>query len=315
MRKVIGIGETILDIIFRKDSNGEWQPVKSVAGGSTFNSIITLGRLGIDTALITELCNDNVGENILAFLSKYGVATKHIDMYSKEEYSTPISLAYMDENNNAQYQFYHRLPTDNRLNIVIPQINEGDIVIFGSYFSLNPLLHERIIEIIKYAKERKAIIYYDPNFRKNHKGKAIMLMPSVIDNLELADIVRGSDEDFETLYNLNDPPKVYTDKIQFYCPNFIYTQGGKGVKLFTRQGNYHFDTPSIGTPVSTIGAGDTFNAGILFGLIRHNVTLDNINQLSQEQWTQIFKYALDFSAQVCMSQENYLPEEKAAQYL
>lgn len=42
MRKVFGIGETILDIIFRND-----QPQKAVPGGSVFNGLISLGRLNV----------------------------------------------------------------------------------------------------------------------------------------------------------------------------------------------------------------------------------------------------------------------------
>lgn len=313
MRKIFGIGETILDIIFRRNDNNQWQPVKSVAGGSTFNSIITLGRLGMNTALVTELGNDRVGQEIMAFMQQYNISTAYIDLYPKEEGKTPLSMAYMDENNNAEYTFYHQFPAD-RLNVAMPLINEGDIVLFGSYFSVNPVLRNRIIEILEFAKTRKAIIYYDPNFRPNHKHEALKLMPSIIENLEFADIVRGSDEDFETLYGLNNPEKVYIDKIKFYCPNFICTQGGRGVEFFCNAGNRHFDAPNIGKPVSTIGAGDTFNAGIIFGLIRHNITLDNLKTLTLDEWEPIIDYAINFSSQVCMSQENYLPEAIAAQY-
>ena len=313
MRKIIGIGETILDIIFRKDANGEWQPQKSVAGGSTFNSIITLGRLGMNTALVTELGDDQVGKEIIEFMHQYDISTNYIDIYNSKDGKTPISLAFLDENNNANYTFYHQFPAD-RLNVVMPLINEGDIIIFGSYFSVNPVLRHRIIEILEFAKTRKAIVYYDPNFRKAHAHKAMMLMPSIIENLEYANIVRGSDEDFETLYKLNDPEKIYIDKIKFYCPNFIYTRGGQGIEFYCEQGHRHFDAPSIGKPISTIGAGDTFNAGIIFGLIRQNVTLDNLNKLTLDEWAPILQYALNFSSQVCMSQENYLPEEIAAQY-
>ena len=313
MRKIIGIGETILDIIFRKDANGEWQPQKSVAGGSTFNSIITLGRLGMNTALVTELGDDQVGKEIIEFMHKYNISTNYIDIYNSKDGKTPISLAFLDENNNANYTFYHQFPAD-RLNVVMPLINEGDIIIFGSYFSVNPVLRHRIIEILEFAKTRKAIVYYDPNFRKAHAHKAMMLMPSIIENLEYANIVRGSDEDFETLYKLNDPEKIYIDKIKFYCPNFIYTRGGQGIEFYCEQGHRHFDAPSIGKPISTIGAGDTFNAGIIFGLIRQNVTLDNLNKLTLDEWAPILQYALNFSSQVCLSQENYLPEEIAAQY-
>lgn len=313
MRKIIGIGETILDIIFRRNDNGEWQPEKSVAGGSTFNSIITLGRLGLNTALVTELGNDLVGQNIMEFMQKYGVNTNYIDIYNTKDGKTPISLAFLDEDNNAHYTFYHQFPEE-RLNVAMPLINEGDIILFGSYFSVNPILRKRILEILEFAQTRKAIIYYDPNFRKAHSHEALKLMPNIIENLEYANIVRGSDEDFDTIYKLQDPQKVYIDKIKFYCPNFIYTRGSKGIEFFCSQGSSHFDTPAIGTPVSTIGAGDTFNAGIIFGLIQHNVTLDNLNSLSLNQWKPIIEYALQFSSQVCMSHENYLPEEIANQY-
>ncbi len=313
MRKIIGIGETILDIIFRKNTNGDWQPHKSVAGGSTFNTTITLGRLGMNTALVTELGNDRVGRDIMEFMHKNGVNTDYIDLYNEKDGKTPVSLAFLDENNNAEYTFYHQFPTD-RLNVAIPLINEGDIIIFGSYFSVNPLLRHNIIEILEFAKTRKAIIYYDPNFRKAHAHEAMKLMPSIIENLEYADIVRGSDEDFKTIYNLDNPDKIYTDKIKFYCPNFIYTQGGNGIEFYCKQGHRHFDAATIDKPVSTIGAGDTFNAGIIFGLIRHNVTLNNLNTLTPDDWAPILQYALDFSSQVCMSQENYLPTEVAERY-
>ena len=42
MRKVIGIGETVLDIIFR-----DGQPIGAVPGGSVFNGVISLGRAGV----------------------------------------------------------------------------------------------------------------------------------------------------------------------------------------------------------------------------------------------------------------------------
>ena len=267
----------------------------------------------MNTALVTELGDDQVGKEIIEFMHKYDISTNYIDIYNSKDGKTPISLAFLDENNNANYTFYHQFPAD-RLNVVMPLINEGDIIIFGSYFSVNPVLRHRIIEILEFAKTRKAIVYYDPNFRKAHAHKAMMLMPSIIENLEYANIVRGSDEDFETLYKLNDPEKIYIDKIKFYCPNFIYTRGGQGIEFYCEQGHRHFDAPSIGKPISTIGAGDTFNAGIIFGLIRQNVTLDNLNKLTLDEWAPILQYALNFSSQVCLSQENYLPEEIAAQY-
>ena len=57
-----------------------------------------------------------------------------------------------------------------------------------------------MVEFLQYAQERKRSSITIPNFRKAHAHEAIRLMPTVLENLEFADIVRGSDEDFQNLY-------------------------------------------------------------------------------------------------------------------
>ena len=245
MRKIIGIGETILDIIFRNN-----QPSHAVPGGSTFNTLISLGRLGVPATFISEIGKDTVGDIIIDFMKKNGVCTENLDIFC--EGKTPISLAFLDENNEARYMFYNQFPEE-RLNFVWPRIEKDDIIIFGSYFALNPALRKKVCELVEFAKERKAIIYYDPNFRDAHAHEAVKLMPSVLENLEYADLVKGSADDFNNLFHVTDPQKIYTDHIKFYCPNFICTLGSKGVKLFCEKGDKHFATTPV-TPVSTIGA-------------------------------------------------------------
>ena len=73
MRKVIGIGETILDIVFKNN-----QPTKAVPGGSVFNGLISLGRAGVDTTFISEVGNDRVGKTILDFMKDNGVNGDHM---------------------------------------------------------------------------------------------------------------------------------------------------------------------------------------------------------------------------------------------
>lgn len=168
--------------------------------------------------------------------------------------------------------------------------------------------------MVEFAKERKAIIYYDPNFRDAHAHEAVKLMPSVLENLEYADLVKGSADDFNNLFHVTDPQKIYTDHIKFYCPNFICTLGSKGVKLFCEKGDKHFATTPV-TPVSTIGAGDSFNAGVLFGLLKHDITLDMLYSLTPEEWEPIVRYGMEFAATVCCSMDNYITPEFAANYI
>lgn len=170
-----------------------------------------------------------------------------------------------------------------------------------------------MVEFLEYAKERKAIIYYDPNFRKAHAHEAIYLTPTILENLEYADIVRGSDEDFLNIFGKTDVNRVYSDHIKFYCERFISTHGANGVNLYTNKLSEHFDTDPI-DPVSTIGAGDNFNAGIIYGLLKYNIGYHDLPTLSKETWEKIIRCGMDLASEVCQSYDNYISKEFAASY-
>ena len=306
MRKVFGIGETILDIIFRND-----QPQKAVPGGSVFNGLISLGRLNVPVSFISELGNDRVGDMIRDFMEDNHITTEFVDRFPDGK--SPISLAFLDDDKNANYIFYKDYPAQ-RLEVPLPKIEKDDIFVFGSYYSLNPVLRTRMVEFLQYAQERKAIIYYDPNFRKAHAHEAIRLMPTVLENLEIADIVRGSDEDFQNLYGKSDAQKVYKEHIQFYCDRFLTTHGANGVNLHTRNFTRHFDSPQI-QPLSTIGAGDNFNAGIIYGLLKYDVRHADLPSLDQDTWEKIIRCGMDLASEVCQSYDNYISKEFAAKYV
>lgn len=305
MRKVIGIGETILDIIFKGA-----MPHTAVPGGSVFNGLISLGRLGVPVSFISEVGNDRVGDIIRQFMQENNLSTQYIDKFPDGK--SPISLAFLDENQNAKYIFYKDYPAQ-RLEVPLPSIEEDDIFIFGSYYSLNPALRGRIVEFLQYAKERKAIIYYDPNFRSAHAHEAIRLMPTLLENFEYADIIRGSDEDFLNIFGHSDTEKVYAQNINFYTNNFITTHGAKGVNLYCGKDFKHFEVPCI-TPVSTIGAGDNFNAGIIYGLLKYNIRYEDIPSMTPDKWAPIISCGIDFSTEVCKSYNNYISPEFAEKY-
>ena len=305
MRKVIGIGETIYDIIFQ---NG--QPTAGVPGGSAFNCLISLGRAGVPVTFISETGNDRVGEIILEFMRENGVSTEYMQVYP--EGKSAISLAFLNEQSDAQYQFYKDYPAC-RLEVDFPKVEKDDIVVFGSYFALNPVLRTKVKEFLDYARQQEAIIYYDVNFRSTHTHEMMKLTPTLIENFELSDIVRGSDEDFDNMYRLKEADDIYKQKISFYCNNFICTRGGRGVSLRTRNFSKDYSVTPL-TPVSTIGAGDNFNAGILFGLLRYRVRRDDLPSLSERDWDDIIRCGTDFSAHVCMSYHNSISREFAEEY-
>lgn len=297
MRKVIGIGETVLDIIFRDE-----QPISAVPGGSAFNAIVSLGRSGIQTSMISETGNDRVGRNIIRFLEKNGVDASYIHVYPESK--SPLSLAFLNENNDAEYTFYKDHPND-RIDYVYPDIQPDDIVLYGSFFALNPVIRPQVYAFLDYARQHGAILYYDVNFRSSHRDEVMRITPNLLENLELADIVRGSSEDFEILFKKNDPDTVYRSQISFYTKKFIYTQASEPVEL-RAEGGFKKQYPVLATEtVSTIGAGDNFNAGLVYGMIKYGITREVIERgLSEEQWDNIIQSALQFSADSCRSIHN-----------
>lgn len=302
MRKVIGIGETMLDIIFK---NGK--PIEAVPGGSTFNGIVSLGRAGVKTVFVSETGNDRVGEYVRDFLQDNNVDTSAINVF--QETKSPVSLAFLDKDNNADYIFYRDQKHDH-MDFAYPDIQKDDIVVFGSFYAVNPALRPQVSGLLEYARQRGAIIYYDVNFRKVHQADVMKVTPNLIDNLEYADIVRGSKEDFEVLYKKDSAERVYRAETSFYCKRFIYTDGPNPVSVFSNNGFHkEYAMPKTET-VSTIGAGDNFNAGFIYGMIKYGVTRDDVEQgLSEEVWDKLIATATAFSADCCKDIFNYISKE------
>jgi fructokinase len=66
--------------------------------------------------------------------------------------------------------------------------------------------------------------------------------------------------------------------------------------------------------VSTIGAGDNFNAGFLYGLIKNHISRDDMERgLTEEQWDAVIGCAQQFSAEACRTLNNYVSPEFGVQ--
>ena len=292
MRKVIGIGETVLDIIFRNE-----EPVGAIPGGSTFNAMISLGRSGIQATFISETGNDRVGRKILNFLEENHVDSSNVNVYPESK--SPLSLAFLNDNNDAEYLFYKDHPKD-RLDFSYPEVNEA----------LNPVIRPQVLGFLQYAHQRGAILYYDVNFRASHQHEVMKLTANFLENLELADVVRGSHEDFDVMFHSKDADMVYRSQISFYCKKFIYTQGRLPLVLRAEDGFRKEYPVSAIDVVSTIGAGDNFNAGFVYGIIKHGITRAMVTDgLTETQWDQLIGCAQAFSADCCKSINNYVSTE------
>jgi len=295
--KIYAVGETILDIIFKGV-----EPQTAKPGGSAFNASITLGRLGAPINFISEMGNDKVGDLIQDFMENNGVKANYISRYPHGQ--SAIALAFLDEKSDAEYQFYKDYPAQ-RLAVEFPEFQKNDLLMFGSFYALNPGIRPRVKELLKKAELAGATIMYDPNFRSTHLPERDDLVPVIRENMGYASLVRASDEDLLNIFDTEHPDEAW-EKISSLCDALVYTANAGGVYLRTARLSFHMEVERI-EPLSTIGAGDTFNAGLLYGLWKNGYTREQIKTLNQDQWEGLIGMAIQFSREVCLSYENYLP--------
>jgi len=301
MGNIYCIGEAVYDIIFKNNN-----PVESRPGGAMLNSSVTLGRLGLPVFFVGDFADDHVGKICCKFLQDNGVNTSFVTFYKGAR--SRIALAFLDEEKNAEYSFYKI--SDCTAGVIFPEVKAGDIILFGSWFGIKPAIRPQLAAFLEKARTAGALILYDPNFRKAHLDMLEKVKPYIDENIRFSHITKGSDEDFHYILDTSDVSKIHHYVEHNDCKHLIYTANRNGAWLFSDEETSHFPAMKI-KPVSTVGAGDSFNAGILYALYRLNATPENIDTFPAEAWTWIMQQAIRFASEVCMSFDNYISPDFA----
>ncbi|MDA3892301.1 MAG: PfkB family carbohydrate kinase [Salinivirgaceae bacterium] len=294
------IGETVLDIIFKTIED-----VKVKPGGSMLNTAVSLGRLDLKTGHVSTLSDDKASGLLIDFLERCGVSCQYI--YRSNRIKTSLALAYLNEYNNAEYTFY-KDDLNLKDGLVFPKISDSDIVHYGSFFSINRNVHNQLHAFLSKAKANGAITIYDPNFRTPHLPMLQLLLPLIEKNIVAADIVKGSDEDFKNIFACNSGKKTWEMLKDKGVKVLFYTKGADGSEVHTNKGTVESKAPKIEV-VSTIGAGDTYSAGIIYFLTKYGCNLAELDKVELDDWKKCIEMATEFSAQTCQSMDNYLSEE------
>lgn len=296
------IGETVIDLIFKI-----MQPQAAKVGGSALNTSVSLGRLGNDVSYISEVGGDDLGDWCIDFLKQNHVGTQYIIQHKDKKSS--LALAFLNEHNDAHYSFYKEF-TDVMPSVSIP-ISSTDILLLSSSFTLNARVRSCLTGVLQQACKQNALTMYDPNMRRA-LSKDSAEYSLLKENFSFADFVRLSDEDAQAIFGTNDASQVYQELQKFNVQVLVYTQNSKDVIVKTPLFTKSYSVPLV-TVVSTIGAGDAFNAGFLHCLKKQGVTCSTVKTLPESFYDEAIPFAIACSGEVCGLMDNYIKSRSSNQ--
>lgn len=228
MRKIIVIGECVLDIVFPQEAEGERLTAEVMPGGRLLNSAVLLGDRGRSVTFMGEVARDFTGDMILRYLERHNVDVKPIDRFTGG--ATPVNLI---RGNDASSAICMRSFPEDEFDDIWPRVDGGDIVVFGSYFAISGRARKRLKEFLLHACERKAIVVYVPGFLPGQSRRITHEMPVILENLELADMVVSKTQDLRTIFQSDEDEGVYMRNIDFYCSVFVnYDEASGEVHFF-----------------------------------------------------------------------------------
>lgn len=245
------VGEALTDIVVDADGARREHP-----GGSPLNVAVALSRLGHPTDLLTRVGNDARGDAIRAHLQESGV---RLTPGSSVDASTSTAQAVLDAHGAATYEFDLLWDPD------ASGLPTGfDAVHTSSIAAVLSPGAATVTDVLRRHREH-ATISYDPNARPSLMGDAATVREQIEATIALSDVVKASDEDVAWLYGTDDLEDVVASWRDLGPALTVMTRGAEGAVGFAAAGRVQV-SPVVVDTVDTVGAGDTFSAGILDGL-------------------------------------------------
>lgn len=245
MRAVTVVGESIMDIIQMPDE------VVYHAGGSPLNVAVGLARLGVGVRFVTELGADTHGRALAAHLTASGVPLEDI----REVPWTSSATAELDENNSAHYTF------DVSWTLADAVVPPAALVHTGSLASWLSPGCESVLALLA-DRPSSTFASVDANVRPALLNSDSSTRARVGAPLALANLAKLSDEDAAWLFPAMSEDGVADHLLDGGAGLVVITRGARGALLATPQGRV-MAPARAGTVVDTVGAGDSFTAGLL----------------------------------------------------
>jgi fructokinase len=275
---IICCGEALIDMLPRQSTLGE-NAYAPYAGGAIFNTAIALGRLGIKTGFFTGLSDDMLGDVLRETLQ-----ASHVDFSFCATSSRPTTVAFVKlVNGSATYAFYDentagRMITKDDLPDLGP---DCEALHFGA-ISLIPDPCGATYEALLTREYEKRVISLDPNIRPGFIKNKAAHYARIMRMAALSDIIKFSDEDLEWFGMQGDHDALAAKWLDIGPKLVVITKGADGAVGYTKSVKAEVASEKV-TVVDTVGAGDTFDAGVLASLkMNHLLTKKDVASLDEK---------------------------------
>ncbi len=252
--RALVVGEALVDVVLRPGAEPAEHP-----GGSPANVAIGLGRLGRRVDLLTWLADDAHGDLVREHLAGSDVRVLTGDRAPER---TPVARAHLDADGAATYEF------DLTWDLPARWDEDDDapaVVHTGSIATVLAPGGEAVARLLADRRETSTLTY-DPNLRPALMGSPEETLPVVERLVALADVVKVSDEDLAWLHPGVAPVEIARDWLGRGPALVVVTLGGEGALAVTAAGDEVMITAPPVEVADTVGAGDSFMAGLIDGL-------------------------------------------------
>ena len=258
---ILSCGEALIDMLPRVTAEGE-AAFAPHAGGAVFNTAIALGRLGAPSGFFSGLSTDLFG----AILTETLTASK-VDSHLAARSGRPTTLAFVRlVNGQASYAFYDENTAGRMLSVAdLPALPASVEALFFGGISLVNDPAAGAYEALLTREAGARVIMMDPNIRPGFITDAAAYRARIARMMALSDIVKLSDEDLVWLEGEGDPVALARGLIARGPKVVCITEGARGALAVTARDVVRVAAQKVAV-VDTVGAGDTFNAGVLAAL-------------------------------------------------
>lgn len=269
---VLCMGELLIDFVALESgvTVGEASGFIKAPGGAPANVAVAAARLGLRTGFIGQVGDDPFGRYLAEVLQADGVDVRGLRF--SPEARTALAFVSLGPGGERSFVFYRHPSADMLMrpeDVDLSLVDACSVFHFGSITLIGEPARSATLAAVRRAKLGGKLISYDPNLRMSLWPSAETAKTGMLLGLQEADVVKVSQEELEFLTGESHAGALWRDGMRL----IVVTHGADGATLYTPR--ERFTAPGFAVEaVDTTGAGDSFVAALLSGLLLYGDEFD-----------------------------------------